>query len=196
MDLQKIKLAKTKYAVSDNISKRWSPRTFNENLITHEQIMTLFEAATWAPSCYNEQPWQFVYATRDQDGKFALLNSFMGEFNQKWASNAAMLVVGIYKKTFTHNGNPNKHAAHDLGMASATLALQATHMGLHAHFMGGFDAALAAEKLNLSADYEALTMFAVGYLGTIEETHPDFAADEQKPRTRKALNTSVFNDVF
>lgn len=158
--------------------------------------MTLFEAASWAPSSYNEQPWRFVYATREQQEKYDLLFSFLGEWNQAWVKSAPMLAVGIIKKNYTHNNKPNKHAAHDLGMASATLAQQATAMGLHVHFMGGFDATIANEGLNLGDDFEAYTMFVVGYLGEVADLPESYREEEIKPRTRKPLSTLVFNGAL
>lgn len=154
----------SQYPVAPDILNRWSPRALSGEAITHEQLMTLFEAAHLAPSSYNNQPWRFMYAHRDTPGWEKLFNLLI-PFNQSWCKNAAVLVVMYAKKNFEFNGNPSVTHAFDTGTAWGQLGVQAAHMGLIAHGMEGFDYAKAAHDLNISEEYVVLAMCAVGKPG-------------------------------
>lgn len=168
------------------ISKRWSPRSFSEQEISEELLMELLEAARWAASSNNEQPWEFVYAFRGTDGFDSLLDTLMPG-NKKWADNAAVLVLSIARKTFARNGRQNLWSRHDLGMANAQMVLQAAHRNIYAHMMAGFDREAASTLLNLSDDQEALVMTAFGYVDDPSKLDEALREREIAPRNRKPL---------
>ena len=182
-----------KIAVHSLIEKRWSPRAFEDTAVEQEQLEALFEAARWAPSAMNEQPWRFIYATKEDVGAYERLLSCLVEANQVWAKNAPVLFVSVAKKAYDFNGNANSHAWHDVGMATANLVLQATDLDLHVHLMGGFSADKAREVLGIPEGFEAVTMGAVGYAGDPEGLPEQLKAREVAPRQRKPLNEIAFN---
>src|SRR5712692_3822648 len=139
------KPADVQYPVHELIRRRWSPRAFAGREVEPEKLLSLFEAARWAASCFNEQPWGFVYALRTERARFdALLGCLVPE-NQAWAKNAPVLMFSMAKLNFAQTGKPNRHAYHDVGMAVGNLLLEATHLGLVVHQMAGFDIGKARE---------------------------------------------------
>ncbi|WP_276497457.1 nitroreductase family protein [Pontibacter litorisediminis] len=179
-----------KIATHTLIESRWSPRAFSAERVSEEQLEALFEAARWAPSAMNEQPWRFVYAAKEEEA-FERLGSLLVEGNS-WAKKAAALFVSIAKTSYDYNGNSNRHAWHDLGLATGNLLLQATGLGLHVHLMGGFDAAKAKQELGIPDGYEAVAMGAVGYAGDPESLPETLKARELAPRKRKPLHEIAF----
>ncbi|WP_237151162.1 nitroreductase family protein [Pontibacter actiniarum] len=173
------------------IEQRWSPRAFSDRPVREEQLEALFEAARWAPSAMNEQPWRFIYATSDNRESFERLANCLVAGNS-WAKNAAALFITVAKKSYDFNGNPNGHAWHDVGLATGNLLLQATDLGLHVHLMGGFDAAKAREVLGIPEGFEPVSMGAVGYVGEPESLPENLRERELAPRVRKPLNELVF----
>lgn len=145
------------------ITKRFSPTTFTEQELSEEQLTTLFTAAGKAASSYNEQPWRFVYALKQDSEAFNNILECLVEGNQEWAKNAAALVITVSKKDFTKNEKTNAHNRHDLGLAVGNLCAQATAMGLHLHQMGGFSAKKAINNLNIPEGFEPVTAIALGY---------------------------------
>jgi nitroreductase len=166
------------------LTARWSPSDFLDRPVEPEKLRALFEAARWAASCFNEQPWRYIVATKAQPEGFARVLSLLVERNQKWAKTAWVIGFSAGKKTFSHNGAPNRYGVHDTGAATANLAIEATALGLHAHFMGGFDIQRARAEFNVPDDFEIGAAFAIGYID--EGTTPPAS------RTRKALNEIVF----
>jgi len=138
----------TNYPIQQLMLERWSPRAMSGEPLIEKELDTLFEAARWAPSCFNEQPWRFLYAHRDTD-HWPLFFDLLLEANQIWARNAGALITVISKQTFTHNSNPNISHSLDTGAAWQNLALQATAMGLVAHGMAGFDYTRAKLELKI-----------------------------------------------
>jgi nitroreductase len=187
------KHAQTHYPVADFIKHRWSPRAFTPQPISDDDLRTLFEAAAWAPSAMNEQPWRFVYVHRNNAEAFQRLWDCLLPGNQPWAQNAAVLVVVLARTTF-QNQQPNRHYLHDAGMATANLLLQAGTMGIHGHVMGGFDLAKTQQTLHLPADLEPATFLALGYAGEAEQLEEPFRSREQAPRSRKPLGEFVFEN--
>jgi nitroreductase len=165
------------------IRTRWSPRDFASRPIEPEKLRGLFEAARWAASCFNEQPWRFVVVTQAEPEAFQKMLGLLMEKNQQWAKTAYALGFSAGKKTFTHNSSPNRFGLHDTGAATANLATEATHLGLRAHFMGGFDAQRARTAFHVPDDFEIGAAFAIGY---IDE------AVQAGARTRKSLDEIVF----
>ena len=139
------KKAVTDYPIHDHLAQRWSPRAFSDKPVDAELLGSLFEAARWAASCFNEQPWRFIVALREQQQEYEVLKSCLTEGNQDWAMSAPVLGLGLAKRTFTRNGKVNNFARHDLGLATAGLMTQATAHGLYVHAMGGIHPERAAE---------------------------------------------------
>ncbi len=146
--------------------ERWSPRAFSEQLVPEALLQQVFEAARWAPSCFNEQPWRFVYATRD-DERFGDFVNLLMEANQAWASKAAVLVIVLSRNTYENNDTPAMTNSFDAGAAWMSLALQARMLGLHTHGMRGFDKDAAREALQVSATFDVEAMIAIGYGGDV-----------------------------
>lgn len=185
------KPADTRFALHSLIAERWSPRSFDPRSVEPEKLGSLFEAARWAPSCFNEQPWSFLVATRDDEAAFDRLASCLMDGNA-WAKQAPVLVLSVAKQTFERNGKPNRHAAHDVGLAVENLVLQAQAEGLVSHQMAGFDAAAATERLSLPEGCESMAMIAIGYPGEPEALSDELAERERAPRSRKELASFVF----
>ena len=183
----------TQYPIDDTFLKRYSPRAMSGEKISEQELMTLFEAARWAPSSYNDQPWRFIYALRDTP-EFEKLFSFLIEFNQAWCKNASALIVTISTKN-TSKGTPSATHSFDSGAAWENFALQATSMNLVAHGMEGFDYALAKEKLGVPDNYSVEMMIAVGRHGKIEDL-PEALRPREVPSDRKPLKEIVFEGKF
>jgi nitroreductase len=182
------------YNVNNIFINRWSPRAMSGQPISKEQLMTLFEAARWAPSSYNGQPWRFVYAMRDTKQWNKLFN-LMVPFNQEWTKNAAVLVLIISKKTFDYNNKPARTHSFDAGSAWMSLALQGSLMGLVVHGMEGFDYDKARTEYNIPADYDIEAMFAIGMPGRIEDLSPELAKREEIS-DRKQQSDFAFEGEF
>jgi len=185
-------MRKTVYDKLDRMFiERWSPRAFLSDPVTEEDIKTLFEAARWSPSCFNEQPWRFVYAHRPDDLK--RFRSVLTEKNQVWANHAPLLVLVFSKKTFAHNGNPNRWADFDTGAAWMALTLQANKLSLYTHGMAGFSVDKAFAITGVDPDeYNAICAIAVGRLGE-PATLPDDLRKREVPSDRKTMDEIVFN---
>lgn len=152
-------------SILEVLSQRWSPRAFAPRGVENDKVTILFEAARWAPSCYNDQPWSFLLTRRSQDPAYEQLLACLMPANQAWAATAPLLVLNTVRQNFLHNGKPNRWAFYDLGLAVGNLLAQATALELSVHQMAGFDAALAHHSLGLPSDYEAVAVMAIGYLG-------------------------------
>jgi len=173
------------------ILERFSPLAFSEKPLPEEEIKLLFEAARWAPSAFNEQPWRFIYATKNFPSEFNHLLSFLVEGNRVWAKNAPFLGISLTRVNSQYNGKPNKFAFHDLGLAMGGLLAQATSMGIKVHQMGGFSVENAREGLLIPKEYEPVAMFAVGYYGKPDELPEDLRKRELAERKRKPLGEIV-----
>ncbi len=172
---------------------RWSPRAFAAEPVREEDLMACFEAARWAPSSYNEQPWRFVFArTRDD---LQVFRSCLVEFNRLWADKAPVLVAVCAKRRFTASREDNFHAGFDTGAAWALLALEATRRGLSAHGMAGFDRARAREALKVPDDCEIMCFVALGHRGD-KGTLPERMRKMEVPNQRKPLNSLVYEASF
>jgi nitroreductase len=174
------------------VAERWSPRAFSNEPVSSEDLRALFEAARWAPSCFNEQPWRFLVATREQPEHHARLLGLLMEGNRSWAEAAPVLVIACADMSFARNGKSNRHASHDLGQALALLTVEATARGLAVHQMAGFDREAAAEVCSLPEGVEACTAFVVGKPGDADSLPADLAERERALRERKPLSETVF----
>lgn len=169
--------------------QRWSPRAMSPG-ISRGEVMRLLEAARWAPSSYNEQPWRFLYAMHGTPEFNAFLACLM-DANQVWAKNAGVLMLLVAKKTFARNGKPNGVAVFDAGSAWQSLALQGAAMGLAVHAMAGFDAAKAAKDLRVPEDFHCCAMIAAGKPGEIESLPADYQKIEA-PSPRMKVGEFAF----
>lgn len=188
------KTAITRVQLHDLIQSRWSPRAFDaDKPVGREDLLALVEAAHWAPSCFNDQPWRFVVCDKNSDeAGWQRAFSILAEKNGRWAKNAPVLVLAVAMDNFNHNGQPNRWAMYDTGAASMNMVLQATALGLVVHQMGGFDAEKAREVFNLPGDCRPMAMMAVGYQAEADVLDEDFKAAELGPRSRGALEDRFF----
>ena len=182
------------HKISEIFINRWSPRAMSGEVISDEALFELFEAARWAPSAYNNQPWRFVYAKRDTEHWDKLFN-FLLEGNQTWVKNAAVIVVLISKKTSDHNGNFMRTHSFDAGAAWENLALQGSLNGLVVHGMSGVDYDKAESGLGITDEYQVEMMFAVGKPGDPSDL-PEKLREIEKPSDRKKLSEIVSEGVF
>ena len=185
----------TDFPVHELIMKRWSPRAFANKDIDPEKINSLFEAARWAASSRNSQPWRFIFATKENSETYEKLFKVMVEWNQSWAQSAPLLVLSV-AETHDYKNRPLGHALYDLGLAMGNLTAQAASEGLYLHHMGGIDPGLAKELFEIPDRFEAITMIAVGYLGDIANIPADIASDEYKVQERNPQKEFVFKNKF
>ncbi|MGA2422154.1 MAG: nitroreductase family protein, partial [Candidatus Acidiferrum sp.] len=157
--------ARTDHPIHTLISHRWSPRAFAAQPVPADVLRSLFEAARWAPSSSNEQPWVYLVATQDNAEEFAKMTSVLVEFNAGWAKHASVLALAVCRLDFEKNKTPNRNAQYDTGAATALLCVEATARGLFVHQMAGFDPDKAREVFGIPAGWEAIAAVAVGYPG-------------------------------
>jgi nitroreductase len=182
----------TDYPVNDLIAARWSPYSFANKPVSDEDLRSLFEAARWAASSYNEQPWNYLLAKKEDAQEFSRLLSCLVEFNQSWAQQASALMIGISRLTSSRNNEPNRAAIHDLGLANATLVLEATARGLSAHQMIGILPDKVRELYAVPEGYEPMVAVAIGYAGVSENLPEALRARDLARRPRKPLKEFVF----
>ncbi len=173
---------------------RWSPRAMSGEEVSEQDLMILFEAARWAPSSYNNQPWRFLYARRNTDN-WDLFFNLLGECNQVWTREAAVLVVVLSKKTLDHNGKPARTHSFDAGAAWENLALQGSQKGLVIHGMQGFDYDRARQVLNVPDDHQVEAMIAIGRPGKKEDL-PERLREREVPSGRKEVAEIAFEGQF
>jgi len=197
------KPAITEHAIDDKIERRWSPRMFEEGRpVERKRIMTLLEAARWAPSCFNEQPWRYLVFDGSDEAAMERARACLVAGNA-WALKAPVLMISIARDNFTHNDTPNRTAQHDVGMASENLVLEAVRLGLVAHQMAGFDvephiAGAAALVVVLVIGVTVLAMIAVGYpyRDSLDALDEQQRAKELAPRTRKAISEIAYGGTW
>ncbi len=184
------------YPVAELIEQRRSRRAYSTNPIEYEKIKSLFEAARWAPSSMNEQPWSYLYATRDQPELWNKLLDLLNESNRVWAINAPLLILSLARKTHIRNGANNALARYDTGAANTLLSIQATQLGLNVHQMGGYDRQKAIEILNIPDAYEPIVIMAIGYPGDPDTLSENLKQREEAPRERYTQEFFVMNKSF
>jgi nitroreductase len=186
------KIAETRGPVHEVIRRRWSPRAFSDLPVKPHKLVSLFEAARWAASCSNEQPWAFLVATKEDAKGYADMLGVLVEFNQSWANKAPVLILTLAHTQFEKDGRANRHGMYDLGQAAASLSLQATALGLAAHQMAGFNADAARERFAVPAGWEPASVIAVGYPGDANSLPEQLKQREVAQRQRKPLESFVF----
>jgi nitroreductase len=187
------KPAPAEHPIHDLIRHRWSPRAFADKSLTPETLRSLFEAARWAPSSNNEQPWAYLVATKEDTDNFAKALSTLVEFNQNWAKKASALVIAVAKLAFAKNDTPNRNAQYDVGAATALLSIEATELGLVVHQMAGFDPEKARQAFAIPAGWDPIAAIAIGYPGDPESLPQPYRDRELAPRTRKPLKEFVMS---
>jgi nitroreductase len=195
-DLSIDKTSNTQYPVEDLLRQRWSPLAFSERPVEPEKLCSILEASRWAASSFNEQPWSFIVASKDNQDEFNRLLSCLAEGNQEWAQKAPVLMISVAKLHFERNGVENRHAFHDVGAAAANLAIQATALGLFIHQMAGFDVPKVREVYNIPEGYEPVAAIVLGYIGDPQTLSERLQQRELAPRSRKPLEEFVFSSQW
>jgi nitroreductase len=185
--------AATEFPVNELIRDRWSPRAFSEKEIAPADLRSLFEAARWAPSSSNEQPWAFIVATRHDHENFKKALQPLVEFNVNWAKRAYVLGFAISELAFAKNNAPNRNAQYDTGAAMSQLSTEATSRGIMVHQMAGFDPGTAREIFEIPAGWEAIAAFAIGYPGDPTSLPQPYRDREIAPRLRKPIREFVMS---
>jgi nitroreductase len=192
-----VKHALVDHPILEPIAHRWSPYAYDDRPVEREKLLSCLEAARWAASSYNEQPWIFIVAERNDHVEFERALDCLQEANQAWAKHAGVLMLTAVSRTFRKNGSPNRVAEHDLGQAAAYLALQATMQGLQVHQMAGVNLTKVRQTYSIPEGYDPHTAIAIGYAGK-----PPSGIDEQllqrdaTTRPRKPLSEFVFSGVW
>ena len=179
-------------AIHPLLAERWSPYSFADRDVADEDLLALFEAARWAPSSYNEQPWRYLVARRADAADFAAILSCLVEGNQGWARAVPVLAIGVAMTRFSRNAKPNKAAHHDLGLAAGNLCVEATARGISVHQMIGIVPERVREVYGLPEDAEPLTALAIGYLGEAAALPEGMRERDLGARSRKPVESFVF----
>ena len=187
------KPAPTHHPIHDLLRHRWSPRAFSDKPLSPDILRSLFEAARWAPSSNNEQPWAFLVATRDEPENHAKMLSTLVEFNQNWAKHAPVLAIAVSEMAFARTGKPNRNAFYDTGAAVAHLSVEATSQGLFMHQMAGFDPHKAIELFEIPNGWEPIAALVIGYPGDPDSLPETLREREIAPRERKPLSSFVMS---
>ena len=185
------KPAPTDVPLNELVSGRWSPRAFADKAVAPEVLRSLFEAARWAPSSSNYQPWAYIVATKEDPENFAKIVSTLVEFNVGWAKEAPVLVLSVAQIKTPKDGVANRHAFHDVGSATAQLTFEANSRELFVHQMAGFDPEKARQVFGIPSDWEAVAAIALGYPGDPQSLPERLRQRELAARTRKPLSEFV-----
>ena len=183
-----------KELILEIIQERWSPVAFSSSKVEEYKLKAMFEAAGYAPSCNNEQPWLFVYSTHDEKEIFNDFLGFLAEGNKLWAKNAYALAISMARTKFSYNDKPNRFAFYDTGMAVTNLLLQAHTLDIFVHQMGGYSIEKVKEYFSLGDDIEPVAMMAIGYLGDGSDLSPELLKRDEKRKPRKSVSEFVFKN--
>lgn len=190
--MNEVKNARPDHPISEELVRRWSPYVYSDRPVSTADLLSLFEAARWAASSYNEQPWRYLVATKDDPREFERLLSCLVEGNQAWARHAPVLALGVVSERFARNDRPNKAAPHDLGLASANLTFEATKRGLFVHQMIGILPDRARELYDVPEGYEVFTALAIGYAGEGGSEAEALRERDRTARSRRPLEEFLF----
>jgi len=183
-----------KELILEIIQERWSPYSFSSTPVEEFKLKAMFEAAGYAPSCNNEQPWMFVYSTQKEVKIFNDYLGFLVDSNRVWAKDAYALVISMARTKFSYNNKPNRHAFHDTGMAVSNLLIQALAMDVYVHQMAGYSVDKVKDYFKLNDDIEPVAMMAVGYMGDGVSLSPELLKRDEKRRPRKSANEFTFKN--
>ena len=182
------------YPVTELIKNRWSPFSFSSKPVEEFKLKAILEAARYAPSSVNEQPWMFIISTRETPEKFKDFVGFLNESNQVWAKNAYALIISLARMKHKYKNHPNRYAFHDTGMAVGNMLVQATSMDIYVHQMGGYSTEQVKQYFNLGEEIEPVAMMALGYLGDGKELSGDLLARHNSRRPRKNISEYAFRN--
>jgi nitroreductase len=187
------KVAQTEYPIHELLARRWSPRLFEDRAVERHKILALLEAARWAPSCFNEQPWRYLVFDGSDPEAIERARQLLVEGNA-WARKAPVLMLSVARDSFEPDGAPNRHAQHDVGLASENLVLQAVALGLVAHQMAGFDMERARREFHIPDGFTPMAMIAIGYpyRGSFDDIAEKLRTKELAPRQRKPIEEIAF----
>ena len=188
--------ATSDYPILPVLAERWSPTLLSPRPVEAQKLLCCLEAARWAPSSFNEQPWSFLVSTREDSEQFRRMLGCLVKANQQWAQNAGVLLITVARRTFTGNGKPNRVAEHDIGLAAANLTVQATALGLYVHQMGGIDIPKVRYTYRVPEGFDPVTAIALGYLAEATDSNNPLVQRDQAPRSRKQLAEFVFADTW
>ena len=190
------KPAVTDRSLIDAVSRRWSPRAFDPGRpVGPETTATLLDAARWAPSSYNDQPWRYLVFDRSEPAARVRAEDCLNEGNS-WARDAGLLLITMAAKISGTTGDPNRFALHDTGMANMCLVLQATQLGLHSHQMGGYDRDRARAEFAIPDEFELASMIAIGYIADPDALSDEVRARESQPRIRRRIAEFAFSNAW
>jgi nitroreductase len=189
------KLAKTKYGIHFLLESRWSPRAFREDAVEKDKLQRILEAAQWAPSSINNQPWRYIVGEKGNDTWDKIFDSLMDN-NKRWAKHVPVLIVSLSKKHYEHNGNDNFHFMYDTGQSVAHMTFQAMYEGLYVHQMGGFHFEMLKNHFSIPEEYYIVSVIAVGYLGKPDILDEDQQERERAGRERKDISEIAFTGSF
>ena len=192
---REIKQAAVDYPIHPLLQERWSPRAFADRMVEPAKLRSILEAARWAPSGGNAQPWYFIVASKEKEEEYARLASCLNPGNGEWATQAPVLILTVAQMV-TGSGRRNGHAFHDVGLATQNLTIQATALDLYVHPMAGFSADTARTLYGIPENYEPVTMLAIGYLGDPETLPEQRRQQELTPRVRRPLTEFVFGESW
>lgn len=185
--------ATPEHPIHDLLVRRYSPYVFEPRPVEREKLLACLEAARWAASSFNEQPWSLLVAERDDTAEFAKMLDCLVEANQAWAKNAGVLMVTVAAESFTKNNKPNRVCDHDVGLMAANLTLQATALGLYVHQMAGINLSKTRQVYGIPESHHPFTGIALGYAGEPSQADdPQLGERDQTSRTRKTLEEFVF----
>jgi nitroreductase len=183
-----------KELILEIIQERWSPVAFSSAKVEEFKLKAMFEAAGYASSCNNEQPWLFVFSTQDEKEIFSDFMGFLADGNKLWAKNAYALAISMARTKFSYNGKPNRFAFYDTGMAVTNLLIQAQTLDIYVHQMGGYSIEKVKEYFKLDEGIEPIAMMAIGYLGDGSDLTPELLKRDEKRRPRKSVQEFVFKN--
>ncbi len=187
-----VKPAQADAPILDVVRFRWSPRAFSQQPVAESDLRTILAAAQWAASSFNEQPWRYVVARREQPEQFAAALACLNERNRQWAGGCPLLLFAIGRTRFTHSSQPNRVWQHDVGLASAHLVLQAMALGIYAHQMAGIDLDAVRKTYGVPEEFEPVAAIALGYPGRVEDLPEAFRSGETAARQRRPLAETAF----
>lgn len=197
MAVNQHKRAEADHPIEEVFVKRYSPYAFEPRSVEVEKLRSVLEAARWAASSFNEQPWAFMVAQRQDEASFARMVGCLVEANQGWAQHAGVLMIAATKRHFSRNNKPNRVCEHDVGLAAGNLTTQATHLGLAVHQMAGIDVTKTRHAYGIPEGWDPITAIAIGYAADPDKgDDEELAQRDRTPRTRKKLAEFVFGQKF
>lgn len=190
------KPAETETPIHELIGRRWSTRAFSDRPVEPSKIRSVLEAARWAASSRNEQPWAYLVATREDARNFEDLLGLLVDSNRVWAQKAPVLILTLAHNLLEKDGTPNRLGLHDVGLATSNLVTQATALGLSTHQMGAFDVEAARTRFQVPAGWEPVSVIVLGYPGDANALPEPYREREWAPRQRKPLEKFVFSGTW